>query len=754
MEYGYFDRKTGGFAIDTPRTPTPWKMPLFNDNYVTFIDQLLCGKGSVLVPKKYGSKVINPGDRKFWLKDRKSGEIWCLNDSKAESDYKLTHYLNRVELERSIGDIKVNICIFVPIEGRREYWKVSISNNSNRIREVSLFSHIGFVEYSGMGGTCKHIGNAIVKYTFPHHVFYEDKEKCEKFDEYYYMLTDVTPDSCDMGAYNFWNGYLKDDIPIAVINDSCSNTEGEAEDFCGAMQHIAVLNSYETKTICFAIGVESQQKKISNFDRDFNIDFIENELLKSKEYWKSISEICTVNTPDSDLNIFVNLWIKKQIVYLTRTNRMGTICPIRNQLQDAMGYSLFEPQKAKDFMYDVFSTQRSNGYIKQWHTTNGAPLAGIALLEHCDGPIWVVVCGCILVNQIGDADVLNNIIPFSDSGEATLLEHMIKALRYISKDVGQHGICLMHDGDWTDPINGIGRKGSGESAWASMGVMYAAKLLKELLNNIGDTCYIDEVTEIWESIDKAVNSVLWQDDRYIGGFDDDSKPFADRDDNNRIMLNVQTWALLSGAARGEKREIIKKTIKKISGKLGPYTIYPGFDNWDSRWGRISLKKNGTTENGAVYCHAAMFKAFSDGVLGDADAMLDTLLRVTPFNSDNQIRSNRQLPLFIPNYYYSFENSVNYGRSSCNYETGSAAWFLMTVMEELFGVKSTVNGIVLEPNIPEKWDNISCTRKYRNSVYNIVFKRSFNKILVNGKTFNEKVLPYEDNMVYNIIYGLS
>lgn len=135
-------------------------------------------------------------------------------------------------------------------------------------------------------------------------------------------------------------------------------------------------------------------------------------------------------------------------------------------------------------------------------------------------------------------------------------------------------------------------------------------------------------------------------------------------------------------------------------------------------------------------------------------MLDTLLRVTPFNSDNQIRSNRQLPLFIPNYYYSFENSVNYGRSSCNYETGSAAWFLMTVMEELFGVKSTVNGIVLEPNIPEKWDNISCTRKYRNSVYNIVFKRSFNKILVNGKTFNEKVLPYEDNMVYNIIYGLS
>ena len=187
--------------------------------------------------------------------------------------------------------------------------------------------------------------------------------------------------------------------------------------------------------------------------------------------------------------------------------------------------------------------------------------------------------------------------------------------------------------------------------------------------------------------------------------------------------------------------------------MGPYTIYPGFDKWNEQWGRISLKKNGTTENGAVYCHAAMFKAFADSVLCDGNAMLDTILRVTPFNSDNPVENNRQLPLFVPNYYYSLKESPNFGRSSCNYDTGTASWFLMTILEGLFGVKATVNGIVLQPNIPDGWDNVSCKRKYRNAVYNITFKRNFRGITINGEAFNGTILPYEENGDYNIIYGL-
>ena len=53
-------------------------------------------------------------------------------------------------------------------------------------------------------------------------------------------------------------------------------------------------------------------------------------------------------------------------------------------------------------------------------------------------------------------------------------------------------------------------------------------------------------------------------------------------------------------------------------------IYPPFAEWDGRWGRISIKKAGTTENGSVYCHATMFKAYSDGIMKDGQSLYETL----------------------------------------------------------------------------------------------------------------------------------
>ena len=754
MSYGKFDFDKGCYRITTPRTPTAWKIPLFNDNYFTFIDQLLQGKGYFITSKTYVRSLATSGKREFWLRDKKSGRIWKLNDAKETEGYFFAHYVNRVELTRHLDGITVKICIFVPVEGEVEYWKVSIVNESDETRELSLFSYIDLGKKNVMGGTCRQVGKAIIKYAFPGHTFYEEKEKCEKKREHYYFISDTMPDSCDMSDYQFYGGYLQDDVPQAVKADACTNILGEVEEFCGVMQHVMCVKSGETKELCFSIGATVTEEEVLGIAREFGLDLVNEALAESEVYWKHICENSTIQTPNPKFDVFINTWLKKQIVFLTRLNRKGDVCPIRNQLQDAMGYALIEPEEAKKFMYDVFALQRSDGYIKQWRSTSNSSAKGLMLLDHCDGPIWIVLCGCVLVSQLGEAKILGEVIPYSDGGEGTLLEHFLLAVHYMSKDVGSHGVCLMRDGDWTDPINGIGRGGKGESAWTSMGVMLIAKWLKELCERTNHTEYMEELEQIWHETDKIVNSVLWENDRYIGGFDDDGKPFADQEDENRILLNVQTWALICGAARGERAEKIKHTIQSISGKLGPYTIYPGFTEWNPRWGRISLKQNGTTENGAVYCHAAMFKAFSDTVFGDGDGMYDTILRVTPLNPDNPVEKHRQVPLYLPNYYYSLEESENYGRSSGAYGTGSAAWMLVTVLEELFGLKATPNGMCLKPNLPKNWDEVSCARKFKNAVYHVTYKRNVSGILVDGMKYDGELLPYEDGKEYQIVYGLK
>ena len=148
----------------------------------------------------------------------------------------------------------------------------------------------------------------------------------------------------------------------------------------------------------------------------------------------------------------------------------------------------------------------------------------------------------------------------------------------------------------------------------------------------------------------------------------------------------------------------------------------------------------------------MFKAFSDSAIGDGEKLYSSLLKTTPINPENSVEVNLQLPLYIPNYYYSLVGSKNYGRSSCNYETGTVAWFIMAALEELMGAKATVCGIKLSPVLPDEWDNVSVTRKFKDATYSITYKKG-EKSTVNGIPFDGEYLPYEKGKHYDVIFGI-
>jgi len=119
-----------------------------------------------------------------------------------------------------------------------------------------------------------------------------------------------------------------------------------------------------------------------------------------------------------------------------------------------------------------------------------------------------------------------------------------------------------------------------------------------------------------------------------------------------------------------------------------------------------------------------------------------------------VENHGQVPLYLPNYYYSLDGSANFGRSSGAYGTGSAAWMLVTVLEQLFGLKATVNGLCLQPNLPKDWDGVSCTRKFKKAVYEVTYTRSVSGVQVNGMDYIGDVLPYEENKTYKVVCGLK
>ena len=69
-----------------------------------------------------------------------------------------------------------------------------------------------------------------------------------------------------------------------------------------------------------------------------------------------------------------------------------------------------------------------------------------------------------------------------------------------------------------------------------------------------------------------------------------------------------------------------------------------------------------------------------------------------------------------------------------------------------GVRATVNGIAVTPVLPADWDNVSCSRIFKNAKYNVTLKKGA-ETTVNGKPFAGEYLPYEDGAEYDVVWGI-
>ena len=101
---------------------------------------------------------------------------------------------------------------------------------------------------------------------------------------------------------------------------------------------------------------------------------------------------------------------------------------------------------------------------------------------------------------------------------------------------------------------------------------------------------------------------------------------------------------------------------------GYLLLTPAFSKYNSTWGKISVKQMGATENGSLYSHANMFKAYADCINGNHESAQKTIDLILPQEGA------LQAPLYLPNYYFGIKGD-NFGRSSRVYSSGAPAWLL-------------------------------------------------------------------------------
>ena len=660
METGHFENGGTVYVISTPKTPLPWKNQLFSAGYDMEVSQRLSGASYLI--ENYRRYPVFAAEKQFYIKTQERVYHLCCGEGRS---YRCEHHLYKTVLREEFEQFTSQITVFAPASQSCEMWQFEIQSRAVQPQTFELYTCFEFANIEYQSLSCAYKDGCFYKRSFPYYIKYEEYERLKPTVRIAYAASWPEADSAECSKRRFWGGDDPYSVPKMVSSGKGSNAPCEYETCVAAFHHELHIETSEKKAVCIMAGAARTEAEISAYIQ--NAPNFEQVLADTERTFTQELAPLQVHTAFEDLNTFVNAWAKKQVVYLASHNRGGVYCPTRNRLQDAMGYAVVNPAAAWEITRSVLQRQRSDGYLKQWYMTDGSPERGLCQLDHSDACIWLIIC-CIEIIRLNHNDSLFcSLEPYADSQqEETVLEHLRKAAYYMTSQTGAHGLCLMKDGDWTDPINGPGRNGHGESVWNTMALVYAISLLCS-------TCEDEALRRMQKQFTEALNQYCWDEDRYIVAFDDEGFPVGSRaDQEGALFLNTQTWALISGVCPPERVQTLQATLQTLKTDCGYLLLYPPFSNWNPQWGKISVKHIGNTENGSVYSHANMFMAYADFLLGREQDAIQTLCAILPTNPLN--RSNRQLPTFIPNYYVSIPG-CDFGRSSNVYSSGAPAWLL-------------------------------------------------------------------------------
>ncbi|MBD3264205.1 MAG: cellobiose phosphorylase [Candidatus Omnitrophica bacterium] len=375
--------------------------------------------------------------------------------------------------------------------------------------------------------------------------------------------------------------------------------------------------------------------------------------------------------------------------------------------------------------------------------------------------------------------------------KGSILEHIL--IQHLTSffNVNEHNIIKLENADWNDGLDMASAKG-GSVAFSFMYAsnlkslclylqrlkpkktkVYLLKELKILLdrinkplnyNNPGEkNATLEEYFEktirlsgekIPFSIDKIITDLRykhehlaqrlqkeWLKEGFFNGYYDNKGRRAEGIKANRVrlMLASQVFPIMSGFAEKYQIEKIWKTAEKYlkDKDLGGFRLNTDFGSLYMELGRAFGFSYGDKENGAFFNHMIIMFANSLLKRGFVKEGLTALSSV--YKMANSARA--EIYPMIPEYFN------NRGKGLYLYLTGSASWYVYTLIREVLGIKYSHGDILLQPALNSSIffsKSIDFRFQYEDKNINISFmignKAGFDKYRIKKAVMEGKILP--------------
>ena len=798
MKFGYFDDANREYVITTPRTPLPWINYLGCNEFFTLISNTCGGytfyKDAKLLRMtryRYNDVPNDINGKYFYIKDKDTvwNPGWKPTQTELDS-YECRHGIGYSRFTGAKNGLEASVLTFVPMDDNCEISQVKLTNTSNDIKTVTLFSYVEWCLWNADDDSRnfqRNLNTGEVEVTGS--TIYHKTEYRERRNHYAVYSVNTPVDGFDTSRDAFLGAYRNAANPEAVEKGQASNSLANGWSPIASHQINVTLQPGEKKTFFFFLGyVENPQDQkweapgiinkkpaealLAKYRTDADV---EQAFSKLNAYWNNLLSKYTVESSNDKVDRMVNIWNQYQCMVTFNMSRsasyyesgIGRGMGFRDSCQDLLGFVHLIPDRARQRIIDIASTQFQDGSAYHQYqplTKKGNSDIGSGFN---DDPLWLIAGTSAYVRESGDTSILTELVPYDNdmSVAKPLMDHLKRSFDYTVNHKGPHALPLIGRADWNDCLNlncfsehpgesfqtfGPSEGPVAESVFiAGMFVKYGEEYaqLCELMSDQEEADYARaEVQKMYDAILKDG----WDGDWFVRAYDAYGKKIGSKEcEEGQIYIESNGFCPLAGI--GVKEGLAKKALdsvkEKLDTKYGVMILQPAYTKYHLELGEISSYPPGYKENAGIFCHNNPWVSIAETVIGRGDRAFEIYQKTCPAYVEEFSEIHRTEP-YVYSQMVAGADAKTHGEAKNSWLTGTAAWTFVNISQHILGVYPTHQGLRIDPCVPKDFGDFTLTRKFREGTYNIKVinpdnvEKGVKSITVDGKAVEGCVVPYE------------
>ena len=698
-----------------------------------------------------------PG-RYVYLRDDDTKDYWSASwqpVGKSLDVYKSEchHGTAYTKMYAEYSDIKSEVLYYVPLNKTHEVWKVRVTNNSDRPRNLSA---IGYCEFTN---DCNYEQDQVnLQYTlFITRTYFMDNnkilqvinenvEKAEingsKANRRFFALAGSDVASYCGDKEEFLGRYHGYGDPVGVINGDLGNKLNYNSNACGGLQTKFTLAPGESKTLIFILGyvempVEekfeadgktiNKVKALAMMDKYNTPEKVAAGLAELKATWDNLLGILNVDTPDDKVNRMVNIWNQYQCMVTFNLSRsasyfesgIGRGMGFRDSNQDILGFVHQIPDRARERIIDIASTQLEDGgcyHQYQPLTKKGnSDIGG----DFSDDPLWMILSVSAYIKETGDWGILDEMVPYDndESKAKPMLDHLKVSFYKIVNNLGPHGLPLAMRADWNDCINLScysdtpgesfqtytnpkfaaegGYSKVAESVMVATLFTYAGPNYVSILKHLGMDAEADAAQAEIDKMKKVMMDSAWDGDWFLRAYDANGEKMGSKEcEEGQIFIEPQGFAIMSDI--GKDQGCDKKTLAAIDERLntqhGLVLNNPAFTKYYIQYGEISTYPGGYKENAGIFTHNNAWIICAAAYAGQGDQAFKYYSEIAPAFTEETSDIHKTEPYVYGQMIGGKDAGSDIGQTGKNFGQGKNSWLTGTAAWNMVAISQYILGV--------------------------------------------------------------